>query len=98
MPAGSTWSLELGVLHAEWIRDKPCNGRKTLPMVSNVVHAALCGTLVLLLSKPLACQEVHTHSASERLGTVAFSTTCNPAVQREFERAVALLHSFAYSS
>jgi len=68
-------------------------------MVSNVVHAALCGTLVLLLSKPLAAsQEGHSHSASERLGTVAFSTTCKPAVRKEFERAVALLHSFAYSS
>lgn len=67
-------------------------------MVSNVVHAALCGTLVLLLSKPLASQEVHSHSASERLGAVTFSTTCKPAVQKEFERALALLHSFAYSS
>ena len=80
------------------VRDNLCNGRKAFPMASNVVHAALCGTLLLLLSEPLASQEVHSHSASERLGTVAFSTTCKPAVQREFERAVALLHSFAYSS
>jgi len=30
----------------------------------------------------------------ERLGTVSFPTSCAPAVQPQFERAVALLHSF----
>ena len=33
----------------------------------------------------------------EKLGTVRFSTSCNPAVQPRFERAVALLHSFWFS-
>jgi len=32
----------------------------------------------------------------ERLGTVAFSTSCTPAAQTKFTRAVALLHSFWY--
>src|SRR5262249_47979732 len=31
---------------------------------------------------------------TERLGTVSFPTSCAPAVQAQFERAVALLHSF----
>src|SRR5258706_10631133 len=30
----------------------------------------------------------------ERLGTVRFATSCAPAVQPQFDRAVALLHSF----
>jgi tetratricopeptide (TPR) repeat protein len=30
----------------------------------------------------------------QKLGTVAFPNTCSPAIQTEFQRAVALLHSF----
>ena len=30
----------------------------------------------------------------EQLGTVSFPTSCNPAVQAQFTRSVALLHSF----
>lgn len=33
----------------------------------------------------------------EKLGTVRFSTSCIPAVQPQFERAVALMHSFWFS-
>lgn len=32
----------------------------------------------------------------EKLGIVVFPTSCSPLVQKEFERGVALLHSFAY--
>jgi len=32
----------------------------------------------------------------EQLGTVSFPTSCSPAVQPSFDRAVALLHSFQY--
>jgi hypothetical protein len=32
----------------------------------------------------------------ERLGTVTFQTSCSPAAQARFTRAVALLHSFWY--
>lgn len=47
----------------------------------------------------LACaQEMHQHPAPEKLGTVSFPTSCKPAVQQEFERAVALLHSFTYKA
>src|SRR5436309_9484545 len=34
---------------------------------------------------------------SEKLGTVRFPTSCSPAAQPQFERAVALLHSFWFS-
>ena len=36
------------------------------------------------------------HATPENFGLVTFPTTCNPRVQTEFERGVALLHSFAY--
>lgn len=38
----------------------------------------------------------HHHDASEQLGAVAFPISCQPAVQKSFERGVALLHSFWY--
>lgn len=42
--------------------------------------------------------EHHSHPPPERLGLVTFPTSCAPAVQPAFERALALLHSFAYSA
>src|SRR5690349_20289017 len=49
---------------------------------------------LLLFSASLPAQ--HTHPAGGRLGTVAFPTSCAPAVQPTFNRAVALLHSFEF--
>lgn len=42
-------------------------------------------------------QAQHDHPVPERLGKVSFPTSCSPAVQAQFERGVALLHSFAFS-
>ena len=45
-----------------------------------------------------AAQHEHaSHPAPEVLGAVIFPTTCAAAVQSRFERALALLHSFAYT-
>ena len=38
----------------------------------------------------------HAHDAAEKLGTVEFTVSCTPAARAKFQRAVALLHSFAY--
>ena len=38
------------------------------------------------------------YPAPEKLGEVSFPISCKPAVQQEFDRAVALLHSFAYTA
>jgi hypothetical protein len=51
-------------------------------------------TCLLILSASSLAQE-HTH-AGEKLGTVHFETSCNGAAQQEFDRAVALLHSFEF--
>lgn len=45
---------------------------------------------------PLAAQHDHSSGELERLGKVTFPTSCDPAVQPEFNRAVAMLHSFWY--
>jgi tetratricopeptide (TPR) repeat protein len=55
--------------------------------------------LVFLVAIPAvagAQHEHHTGGAPEKLGTVAFETSCAPAVRDDFNRAVALLHSFEY--
>jgi hypothetical protein len=44
---------------------------------------------------PVCCQ-VHEHAPAETLGSVTFATSCSAAVQPQFNRAVALLHSFQF--
>ena len=52
---------------------------------------------LLLATLPAPSQESHHGSArNERLGTVAFATSCSAAAQPTFNRAVALLHSFEF--
>ena len=52
-----------------------------------------------LFGAPLtSAEETHSHPAPEKLGTVTFPTSCAPKVAHDFERAVALLHSFAYTA
>lgn len=55
-------------------------------------------TLIFMLPVLSAAQDGHNHPVPEKLGTVSFPTSCKPVVQQEFNRAVALLHSFAYKA
>ena len=55
-------------------------------------------TLLFIFPSTLAAQEAYSHGAPEKLGKVSFPTSCLPAVQRQFDRGVALLHSFAYNA
>ncbi|HUF66571.1 MAG TPA: hypothetical protein VMM17_11415 [Gemmatimonadaceae bacterium] len=53
----------------------------------------------VLLSTRVAGQEhVHPPVATEKLGTVDFETSCAPGVAQDFNRAVALLHSFEFGA
>jgi len=55
--------------------------------------------LTLLFIVPSsAAQETHSHSTPEKLGKVSFPISCTPAVREQFNRGVALLHSFAYTA
>ncbi len=58
-------------------------------------HYYLLAPFLVAALKATAAE--HSHPAPEKLGTVTFATTCAAAVQPRFERAVALLHSFAYA-
>src|SRR2546425_6247348 len=63
------------------------------PAMRPVVPCSIA--LILALFGPLAGQVDHEHHG-ERLGRVAFPTSCGPAAQAHVERGVALLHSFWY--
>jgi len=55
--------------------------------------------IVVILTVPaasLAQESHHAGGAGEKLGTVSFQTSCHAAVEADFNRAVALLHSFEF--
>jgi hypothetical protein len=60
----------------------------------------ITSVLIAAFARGVAAQE-HVHStdaAAEKLGTVHFATSCIPAVAPQFNRAVALLHSFEFGA
>ncbi len=59
--------------------------------------SALIATIVALLLAAGAwgADDVATR-LSEKLGRVLFKTSCSPEAQKQFERALAMLHSFFY--
>ena len=59
-------------------------------------HLALAPILLALASSLGAQEEHHHHPAPEHLGTAHLETSCALSVTPAFDRAVALLHSFAY--
>ncbi len=60
-------------------------------------HRLTLLALGLLLGAASMLAGQHDHPAPEKLGTVVFPTSCAAPAQVQFNRAVALLHSFAYS-
>jgi hypothetical protein len=61
------------------------------------IVAAIAGSLGILCAPLDAWAQGHAqHASTEQLGTVDFRTSCEPAVQPGFNRAVALLHSFQF--
>jgi hypothetical protein len=56
---------------------------------------ALCAGLVVTLSGASANLQ---QQVPEQLGTVHFATSCDPRVEKAFDRGIALLHSFWFSA
>jgi tetratricopeptide (TPR) repeat protein len=69
--------------------------KKNLPAA--VSTAALVVALICQ-APPAGAQETHEHhhDQTEKLGRVNFNVSCTPEAQRQFNRAVAWLHSFEY--
>jgi hypothetical protein len=61
-----------------------------------MVRARVIAGFLLTLGASCLAQE-HQHGKGEKLGVVHFATSCNVGAQKEFDRAVALLHSFQFS-
>jgi len=62
------------------------------------VLAASLLTLTAALAPPLAAQEHAPPEGDHVLGDVEFPTSCAPAAQQEFQRGVAMLHSFWFGA
>ena len=59
--------------------------------------ALVIGACVPLLSASAQTQPEHAgHSIGEHFGSVHFPISCSPDAQRQFDRAVAMLHSFFF--
>ncbi len=69
----------------------------SLPM--GLVRARLAAGLALTMFAQVAAAQEHAHAAAstEQLGSVSFETSCSVAAQVQFNRAVALLHSFEFA-
>jgi tetratricopeptide (TPR) repeat protein len=63
-----------------------------MPRSSIVIAVLLFATPVFVAAQ----HEEHAGVAGEKLGTVHFETSCAPGVATEFDRGVALLHSFEF--
>jgi hypothetical protein len=62
-----------------------------------MARAKLIVTLLMAVVSSQGSAQGHQHGAGDKLGTVDFATSCNEAAQQEFNRSVALLHSFQFS-
>ncbi|MCA1561721.1 MAG: hypothetical protein LC753_14350 [Acidobacteria bacterium] len=62
------------------------------------LYTCAASAAVVVLMLPLGANaQHHEHAlAAEKLGTVAFATSCSAAAQPQFNRGVALLHSFEF--
>ncbi len=72
--------------------------QRTLPVVALLTAAMLVASLChTTLAR---AQEAHQHQPdpTEKLGRVNFTVSCSPQAQRQFNRAVAWLHSFEYGA
>lgn len=54
--------------------------------------------IVLLVPSMGHAQADHHHTSPETLGSVVFTTSCSSTVQPQFNRAVALMHSFQFEN
>ena len=63
-------------------------------MKGRTALATIAAMTALVIAAWVATPRAQT--AGERIGQVTFATSCGAAVQKPFERGVALLHSFWY--
>ena len=62
-----------------------------------MLRSGILSACLLALAASSSFAQEHDHPPPEKLGAVHFETSCNAAAQTEFDRAVALLHSFQFA-
>jgi tetratricopeptide (TPR) repeat protein len=62
-----------------------------------MVRVKLIAAGLLTVAASGSVSQGHRHGNGDKLGEVQFATSCNDVAQKEFNRAVALLHSFQFS-
>jgi tetratricopeptide (TPR) repeat protein len=62
----------------------------------NIRTLMLCCTVAVSAATVLAQNDHAGHGGGDAFGRVHFQTSCSPAVQADFDRGVAMLHSFFY--
>src|SRR5262245_26067620 len=63
--------------------------------MSHRIFALVLG-LVLVFTAAASADEDPARARGEKLGRVVFKTSCSPEAQKQFERALAMLHSFFF--
>jgi hypothetical protein len=66
-------------------------------MLGSLRFLAVSSLIVGMTGAALPAQD-HQHALGGKIGTVHFPTSCTPAAQTEFDRAMAYLHSFEFGS
>ena len=63
-----------------------------------MLRVSVAAAMLLTLRAFAAYSQDHAPLESEKLGTVHFRTSCSPLTTQQFDRAVALLHSFEFGA
>ncbi len=70
--------------------------KRTLPVIALLTAALLVASLCRTPSAGALEAYQHEHDPAEKLGRVNFPVSCNPQARKQFNHAVAWLHSFEY--
>ena len=60
------------------------------------IPALVLGLVVVVVATGAAAHDDETKARAEKLGRVVFKTSCSPEAQKQFERALAMQHSFFF--
>jgi len=60
------------------------------------IFAPVVGLVLILSATAVSAHDDETKARGEKLGRVVFKTSCSPEAQKQFERALAMQHSFFF--
>jgi len=60
------------------------------------IFAPVLGLVLILSATAVSAHDDEIKARGEKLGRVVFKTSCSPEAQKQFERALAMQHSFFF--